>query len=188
MTRLEMFEYDPEWPRMFAQEASRLESVWADQLVAVHHIGSTAVPGLMAKPIIDSMIVIKDISRVHQFDSGMISLGYRPRGECLDAFGTPGRFYYSKNTDVIRTHQAHVMETGHFDIERQLNCRDYLRTHPGVAKEYAKLKSKLIKNNTTGIGEYIEGKQTFIEDCIAKATIWRNTEPGAHGDATDRTP
>ena len=120
---------------------------------------------------IDSMIVIKDISKAREYDRGMISLGYRPRGECLDAFGTPGRFYYSKDTNGLRTHQAHVMEAGHFDIERKLNFRDYLRAHPAVAKEYGELKTRLIAQNTKGIGEYIEGKSEFIKECIAKAVL-----------------
>ena len=169
MSRLVMFEYDPEWPRMFEEEASRLASVWGDQCIAIHHIGSTSVPNLKAKPIIDSMIVIKDDLKVHDFDDGMISLGYRCRGECLDAGGTPGRFYYSKDTNGIRTHQAHVMQEGHFDIEQKLNFRDYLRAHPDVAKEYAELKTRLIEQNRKGIVEYIEGKDKFVKDCIAKA-------------------
>ncbi len=164
-----MSEYDPVWPRLFEEEAARLRSVWGEHLVDVHHIGSTAVPGLVAKPVIDIMVVIKDISKVHDYDAGMVSLGYRPRGECLDAFGTPGRFYYSKDTDGLRTHQAHVMQAGHADIQDMLAFRDYLRAHPEAAEEYADLKTRLVRENTGGIGEYIEGKNGFIRDCVAKA-------------------
>lgn len=169
MTRLVMFEYDPEWRSMFEEEAARLRSVWGEQVVDVHHIGSTAVPGLVAKPIIDSMIVIRDIAKVHNYDAGMTSLGYRPRGECLDTFGTPGRFYYSKESNGLRTHQAHVMEVGHPDIQDKLLFRDYLRAHPGIAEEYADLKTRLVRENVGGIAEYIEGKNGFIKDCVAKA-------------------
>jgi GrpB-like predicted nucleotidyltransferase (UPF0157 family) len=164
-----MFEYDPEWLRVFEEEAERLRSVWGDQLVDVHHIGSTAVPGLMAKPIIDSTVVIKDIAKVHDYDVAMISLGYRPRGECLDTFGTPGRFYYSKDSNGLRTHQAHVMQIGHCDIQDKLAFRDYLRAHPETVKEYADLKTRLVRENTSGIAEYIKGKNEFIKDCVAKA-------------------
>ncbi len=177
MSRLVMFDYDAEWPRMFQEEAARLSSVWGGQAVAIHHIGSTSVPGLRAKPIIDSMIIIKDDSKVHEFDDAMSSLGYRCRGECLDAGGTPGRFYYSKDTNGIRTHQAHVMQEGHFDIEQKLNFRDYLRAHSVVAEEYGGLKTKLIAENTKGIMEYIEGKDRFVRDCIDRAAAWKNTEP-----------
>ena len=175
MTRLVMFEYNPEWPRMYEEEASRLRPIWGDQIIAMHHIGSTAVPGLIAKPIVDIMIVIKDISKIHEYDNDMIALGYRPRGECLDALGTPGRFYYSKDTNGLRTHQAHVMEKGHFDIEQKLNFRDYLCSHPEVAQEYAELKTRLIKENTKGILEYIEGKDAFIKECISKAAKWKKS-------------
>ena len=173
MTRLVMFEYDPEWPQMFEEEASRLRRVWGDQAVAIHHIGSTSVPDLRAKPIIDSMIVIKDIAKVHDFDAGMSSIGYRCRGECLEAGGTPGRFYYSKDTGDLRTHQAHVLQEGHFDITQKLDFRDYLRAHPDVAREYAELKTRLVEQNTSGIFEYIKGKDGFVKACIARAAAWR---------------
>ena len=178
MSRLVMFPYDPEWPRLFAEEASRLSAVWAEQLAAVHHIGSTAVPGLAAKPIIDSMIVIKDIHKVGEYDGEMMSLGYRPRGECLEAFGTPGRFYYSKDTNGIRTHQAHVIQAGHFDIEQKLNVRDYLRAHPEVASRYGQLKACLVEENTRGMAEYIEGKNDFIKEHIEKAALWAKAGRG----------
>ncbi len=157
MSRLVMFEYDSKWPRMFEEEASRLSAVWGEQAVAIFHIGSTSIANTKSKPIFDSMI----------------SLGYRCRGECLDAGGTPGRYYYSKDTDGVRTHQAYVMQEGHFDIKQKLNFRDYLRVHPDAEKEYADLKTRLIEENTKGIFEYIEGKDKFVKECIAKAAIWR---------------
>ena len=177
MSRLVMFEYDPKWPRMFKEEASQLASIWGNQSIAIHHIGSTSVPGLRAKPIIDILVIIKNNSLIEKYDDEMIELGYRPRGECLDAIvpGTPGRFYYSKDINGIRTHQAHVMQNGHFDIKQKLDFRDYLRAHPDVAKEYAELKTRLIEQNTKGIFEYIEGKDKFVKDCIAKAAIWTST-------------
>ena len=168
-----MFDYDPEWPQLFKEEAGRLASIWGDQCNAIHHVGSTSVPELRAKPIIDIMLVIKDISKVYDFDDGMKSLGYWCRGEDLSA-GTPGRYYYSKDTKGLRTHQVHVVQEGHYEIEEMLNFRDYLRAHPEIANEYAELKTKLIEQNKTGILEYIQGKDKFIKACIAKASIWRN--------------
>ena len=134
---------------------------------------------LTAKPIIDIMIVVNNILKIHDYDNDMISLGYRPRGECLGAGGTPGRFYYSKDVNGIRTHQAHVMQEGHFDIVQKLNFRDYLRTHPKVAKEYAEIKIRLIEKNTLGIVEYIEDKDKFVKNCIAQAALWIATGQSA---------
>src|ERR1700730_1274576 len=79
-----------------------------------NHIGSTAIRGIKAKPIIDILVVIKHIKTIETFNAPMQQLGYGPRGECLDnpIPGTPGRFYFSKDTDWVRTHQVHVCQEG----------------------------------------------------------------------------
>ncbi len=159
---------------MYEAEAAHLRAVFLSELISIHHIGSTSVHGLKAKPIIDIMVVINDIATIHGFDAGMIALGYRPRGECLDSFGTPGRFYFSKNSEGVRTHQVHVMEEGHFDIERKLNFRDYLRAHSSQAEAYGFLKERLAAENTRGIVEYIEGKNAFVEGIIAESEGWKS--------------
>lgn len=160
---------------MYEAEADHLREVFLSELISIHHIGSTSVRGLKAKPIIDIMVVIKDIAKVHDFDAGIIALGYLSRGECLDAFGTAGRFYFSKDREGVRTHQVHVMEEGHFDIEQKLNFRDYLRAHPSQAEAYGFLKEKLVAENTRGIAEYIEGKNAFVEEVIAESKEWKST-------------
>lgn len=183
----EIVEYDPNWPNEYKKEARKLKKIFGDDLLDIHHIGSTAVPNLKAIPIIDSLVVIRDIHRVHKFDKDMTSLGYRVRGECLDAGGTLGRFYYSKNTNGKRTHQAHVCEKGHFDIKQKIDFRDYLRAHPKVASDYGMLKEKLAKENKTGMAEYIEGKDSFVKNIIVKAREWRKTKqlPPNKSDAGD---
>ena len=172
----EIVEYDPNWPNEYKKESKKLKEVFGDDLFDIHHIGSTSVPNLKAKPIIDSLVIIRDIRRVHKFDKDMISLGYRVRGECLDAGGTPGRFYYSKNTNNKRTHQAHVCEKGHFDIKQKIDFRDYLRAHPKVASDYELLKEKLAKENKNGMAEYIERKDSFVKNIIVKAREWRKNK------------
>jgi GrpB-like predicted nucleotidyltransferase (UPF0157 family) len=171
--KIEVVPYDPQWAERYEVEAQKLEKIFGSALIAIHHIGSTAIPGVKAKPIIDSLIVIKDIRKVAEFDQGMIQLGYRPRGECLENLGTLGRFYYSKNTDGVRTHQAHVCEIGHHEIEEKLNFRDFLRVHPAEAETYSALKEKLAQENTGGIVEYIKGKDGFIKQIAGRARMWR---------------
>ncbi len=78
-----MAPHDPEWAGQYEEEARHLREVFGADLVSLHHVGSTAVPGIRAKPIIDIVIVLVDISRIHGFDGAMVALGYRPRGECL---------------------------------------------------------------------------------------------------------
>ena len=133
----EMVPHDPQWSSQYDAEAAQLRQVFGVDLASIHHVGSTSIPGIRSKPIIDILIVIQDIARVRDFDEGMIALGYRPRGEGTGAFATPGRFYFNKPAANIHTHHAHVMQRGHFDVEDKLNFRDYLRTHPEDAKAYS---------------------------------------------------
>src|SRR5437762_3181803 len=133
------------WRAAFEREASALEQVFGETLVAVHHVGSTSVPGLPAKPIIDILVVLRETETIDRFSSAMKALGYRVRGECLEAVvpGTPGRFYFSKDRDGIRTHHVHACAVGHPEIADKLAFRDYLRVHPVRAREYGFLKEQL---------------------------------------------
>lgn len=141
---IEVVEYAPEWIAAFATEAQMLAPIFGPRLLAIHHIGSTAVPGLQAKPIIDILVVLDDTSDVTSFTPAMEALGYRARGECLDTLhGTPGRFYFSKDTNAVRTHQVHVCATGHPQIADLLAFRDYLRANDCEAVAYGELKRRL---------------------------------------------
>src|SRR2546428_8115449 len=97
---IDVVQYDSAWDEAFAHEAAALARVFADALLGIHHIGSTSIPGLAAKPIIDTLVVLRETETIDCFSGAMEGLGYRVRGECLDAEvpGTPGRFYFSKDT------------------------------------------------------------------------------------------
>ena len=121
-----------------------LAPAFARRLVEVHHIGSTAGPGLQAKPIIDILVVLDDTDDINLFNPAMEALGYCARGECLDAPipGTPGRFYFSKDTNGVRSHQVHVCAKGHREILDKLAFRDYLRANECKAAAYGNLKRR----------------------------------------------
>src|SRR5437764_12499637 len=125
------------WRAAFAREARLLEHVFGDALVAIHHVGSTSIPELPAKPIIDILVVLRETVTISRFSGAMEALGYRVRGECLDAEvpGTPGRFYFSKDQDGRRPHHTHACAVGHIEIADKLAFRDYLRTHTSRAAE-----------------------------------------------------
>lgn len=158
-------DYDPKWPALFEAERLRIQEKLGHLVLEIHHVGSTAVPGMNAKPEIDLLIVVKSISDINAINSGMAELGYDVRGEC----GIEGRHYYSKNTHSARIHKAHVCETSHSNVARQIAFRDYMRDHPKDAQEYATLKMSLAKSNSKGMAEYLEGKQKYIEGIIHKA-------------------
>lgn len=174
MRTIEVVKYDPTWVTAYAEEARRLADVFGNSLVATHHIGSTAVPGLAAKPIIDIAVVLRETRSIDRFSAPMEQLGYRVRGECLDAEipGIPGRFYFSKDTLGTRTHHVHVYADGHADIADKLALRDYLRAHPRRAAAYGAIKRELaIEHRHDNIG-YMRGKDAFVKALIEEARQW----------------
>ncbi len=160
--------YDPAWPVLFAAEGARLRGLLGDLVVDVHHVGSTSVPGLAAKPVIDIMPIVRDIREVERYITGMAELGYAPRGE----YGLPGRRYFAKDTAGVRSHHVHMYELDNLEVTRHLAFRDYLRAHPAVARQYGDLKLELARAHPTAIDAYMDGKDGFIKAVEAEAVRW----------------
>ena len=166
--KLEVVDYNPIWSGLYEQDAERIKKVLGGLLLEIHHIGSTSVNGLKAKPIIDIMPVVKDIVAVDLYNGGFGSLGYEGLGE----FGIPGRRYFRKGGEH-RTHQIHIFEqSNRMDIERHLAVRDYLRTHPVAANEYGALKSELAMKYPDDIEGYCDGKDAFVKRMEQEALAW----------------
>ena len=176
---------DPAWPERFREEAARIASVFGGELLSIHHIGSTSMPGMRAKPIIDIMPVVRDISKVETFNEGMIAHGYTPMGE----YGIAGRRYFIKEPDV-RTHQVHSYEPDNPEVKWHLDFRDYLMAHEDEARQYAELKIGLAERYRYDIENYTEGKAAFIKGVLAKAGAWRLQSEGrfTQPPSRDRTP
>lgn len=161
--------YNKKWKAKFKSEKHKLEKVFNDIIVDIHHIGSTAIPGIKAKPVIDIMVVVKDIDKVDSFNNAMKTLGYEPKGE----FGIENRRFFQKG-DNNRTHHVHIFQQGNKEIKRHLNFRDYMRAHPQKAHKYSNLKETLADKYSHDINKYIEGKNDFIAEIDNKAAKWRN--------------
>jgi len=159
---------DPAWPERFREEASWIVSVFGAGLLSIHHIGSTSIPGMSAKPIIDIMPVVRDISKVETFNEAMIEHGYKPMGE----YGIAGRRFFIKNAEV-RTHHVHSYQPDNPEVKWHLDFRDYLTAHEDEARHYAKLKASLAEQHQYDIEAYTQGKATFIKGVLAKAQAWR---------------
>lgn len=173
--RVVVTEYQAQWPRLYAEEAARLAAVFGDELVAIHHIGSTSVPGLQAKPVIDILPVVRNIAAVDRLNDALIALGYEPMGE----YGIPGRRYFRKGPD-LRTHHVHVFGVGsHLAIDRHLAVRDYLRADLAAARAYGDLKERLAAQFPADIEAYMDGKDAFVKDLEGKALLWYATHPPA---------
>lgn len=161
--------YSPEWPALFEAEAQKLKAAVSPTQIELHHIGSTSVPGLDAKPIIDIMGVAASLPEIDRYNAAIAALGY----EVMGAFGMPGRRYYRKfGPDSVRSHHLHIFETGADHVTRHLAFRDYLRAHPRVADAYAALKHRLIEDGATDWDSYIDGKEAFVLRTEADALRW----------------
>ena len=159
--------YNTDWPRIYEAEANKLREVPGKQFVDIHHIGSTAVPGMPAKPVIDIMMLVWNIETVDACNEKFVRLGYEAMGE----YGISGRRFFRKG-DKTRTHHVHVFEANSSEAERHLAFRDYLIAHPDEALEYGQLKQRLAQRFPNDIEAYIDGKNDFIKELEQKALKW----------------
>lgn len=164
--------YNSIWPQMYEEEAARISAVFGSELVSIHHIGSTSIPGLSAKPIIDIMLIVRSVETVDAFNPAMIELGYEPKGEN----GISGRRYFQKGGQLKRSHHVHAYESTSLEVKRHLDLRDYLIVHPAEAKQYGDLKKELAQKFTYDIQGYMQGKDAFVKMIIDRAAEWRSLQ------------
>lgn len=160
---IEVIPYNLKWPEVFASEAELLKKALGNNCITIHHIGSTSVPGLSAKPIIDILPVVRDIQEVDKATKAMESLGYEAKGE----YGIAFRRYFQKGKNA-RTHNVHVYQEDDPEISRYLKFRDWMRSHPDDAENYAKLKEGLAAKFPEDILQYCNGKEAFVASIDAK--------------------
>ena len=161
--------YDPQWPDLFQQETLVLRSLFSSNVVAIHHIGSTAIPGMHAKPIVDILVEVQALEPIEIATPGLMQLGYIPQGE----LGIPKRRFFIKGSETLRTHHLHVYPAGHPQIARHLAFRDYLCAHPVEAQVYSTLKAKLAQQFPDDLGGYIAGKDAWIKPTEQRALAWK---------------
>lgn len=173
LRNVEVTSYNEAWPAMFEKEADSLRKIFGEVVPAIHHIGSTAVPGLHAKPVIDILPVVTDISVVDTYEEKMAAHGYEAKGEN----GIAGRRFFQKGGDD-RTHHVHVFPKGSSEIVRHLAFRDYLRAHKRAREKYGRLKAELAVRFPEDIDAYIAGKNNVVKEIEKQAMIWYRTKAG----------
>jgi len=175
MSKVEVVPHNPQWRDAFAAEAKQIGAALGENVVAIHHIGSTAIPGIYAKPVVDLLIVVRVITEVDGRSSAMESLGYEVLGE----YGISGRRYFRRdNREGIRTHNVHAFETGSHEVERHLAFRDYMIAHPADAQRYSELKRKLAGEHPQSFDGYMDGKDDFIKEIDRRAARWHASQSG----------
>jgi GrpB-like predicted nucleotidyltransferase (UPF0157 family) len=160
--------YDPEWPQVAAGHAERLQML-GSILVIVHHIGSTSVPGLAAKPIIDLMPLVTALTDLDRERRCVEALGYNWHGE----LGISGRRYCTLSDEAgTRIVQLHFFNADSPHVERHIAFRDYLRAHPDAASAYDKEKRRARDLHPNDSHAYSDEKAAWIRDTEAKALSW----------------
>lgn len=163
--KIEIVPYDPSWAGKYAAESKLISDLLFAELIAIHHIGSTAIPGISAKPVIDILLEVTDIAWLEQYTPRLESLGYRPHGE----YGIPGRRYFCKEKGGIHLFHLHAFQAGHPEVLRHLRFRDYLLAHPDQAQAYSLLKIDLAGQFRYDSAGYTEAKTDFIRGIDEKA-------------------
>jgi GrpB-like predicted nucleotidyltransferase (UPF0157 family) len=167
--RITIADYDPRWPELFESEKQRLWESLGHHIVHIEHIGSTAVPGLAAKPVIDMMVGVESLKVADAFCLlPIIDLGYEyVKG--LEKKLPLQRYFRRDNSEGIRTHHIHLVEFGTDWWRHYLVFRDCLRSHVEARTAYENLKRELAQKDWESGLEYADAKTAFVEGVISKA-------------------
>src|SRR5262249_16128400 len=153
--------YDPHWPALYAEESAQIMAALAPRAARLEHIGSTSIPGLAAKPVIDIAIGISHLDQAQEYLPALECLGYTYMPE-LEADVAARRFLWWLAPSRQRYHIS-LSQLNSPMWERPLVFREYLRQHPDAALEYGRLKEQLATHTGSDIGAYIHGKTAFVE-------------------------
>ncbi|MZQ81234.1 GrpB family protein [Paenibacillus sp. 5J-6] len=161
--------YNENWPFEYIQEERKIKEIFHQKAIAIEHIGSTSVQGLGAKPVIDFMVGVNELTEVEEFIEPLAQIGF----EHVYHKEFPNRRFFRKGPRKAGTHHLHVYNYGSEEWKNQLLFRDYLRTHPDVLKQYNDLKQILAEQYRNDRTAYTNAKNPFITDVIqiAKSSI-----------------
>ena len=171
-------EYDPQWPQRFDAIRSRIAPVLGTFAAAIEHVGSTAVPGLAAKPIIDIDVLLKSTEDLLEVIAKLKAVGYEHEG----TLGVPGRDAFKAPAHDIH-HHLYICSNPGTEFFRHIAFRDYLRAHPEDAEDYTRLKRSLAGKFSIDREAYTQAKTDFIEQVLQRADL-ENTE---HSPRATRT-
>ena len=159
--------HDPKWIEYFKKEATLIRRILCSELLEIHHVGSTAIHSIVAKPIVDILPIVSSLDAVDQLKKDFEKVDYVWRGE----YGIPGRRYLFRLAEDRVHHRIHVhiYQKGHFEIARHLAFMSYLQNNLEAAKEYEKVKLELRDRFFNERNRYQEEKSKFIESILKKA-------------------
>jgi GrpB-like predicted nucleotidyltransferase (UPF0157 family) len=168
---IELVAYDPAWPELFAREEARIRSVLGERVVRLEHTGSTAVPGLSAKPIIDMTLLVADVNDEPAYADDLVAAGYRLVIREQEPEWYDHRVFKGPDTNV----NLHVFSAGCREVERMVGFRDWLRDHDDDRELYEVTKRDLVTRTWTYVQEYADAKGDVVEAIARRAGL-----PGPH--------
>lgn len=163
--------YDLNWAQYYVEISNQIKTIMDEDLSAVHHIGSTAIPGLLAKPIIDILGEAENIKDISRYEQAMKALGFEFKGE----FGISQRAYFSRKSGIAA--HVHIFPTDHFQIQKHLLFRDYLLAHPEAVRTYQLKKEQLLADLCQERSFYQNGKNDLIIELTKSAYAWKGLTP-----------
>ncbi len=169
--RILIVDYDPRWPELHAREADRIRKVLGDRALRIEHAGSTSVPGLVAKPIVDVLLVVADSADEGAYVPDLEAAGYSLRIREADWY--EHRMFKGPDTDI----NLHVFSRGCPEIDRMLTFRDWLRRHAGDRDLYGRTKLALAQKDWKYVQDYADGKTAVIDEILARARGHARTNP-----------
>jgi GrpB-like predicted nucleotidyltransferase (UPF0157 family) len=168
-TGIEIVPYDSEWPSLFEAEAARIRSALGPTALRIDHNGSTSIPGMRAKPVIDIQVSVATLQPLSVFGDPLTTLGYHHVPHPDDAFCP----FFHRPADWPHTHHIHVVEHGGLEERRTLAFRDYVRDHHDAALEYEHIKvelaGRLVGADHESRESYARAKSEFIERIVSRA-------------------
>lgn len=162
--KYQVVKYDPQWVVDFHREAEKIESIFGDLALDIQHIGSTSVPGMAGKPLIDLLVIVDDIKDADPFERQMVNTGYTYNGDILEK----GSRLYSRGEDGHQLVNVHIFPKNHPDIAEMLEIRDYLRSNPKEAQAYSELKLELFEKYPDDYGNYRKEKDAYMTKLIER--------------------
>ncbi|PAE88767.1 hypothetical protein CHH72_10340 [Shouchella clausii] len=158
-----LLEYDPEWPNQFDREASRIRSVLGNKVLQLEHVGSTSIPGLCAKPIIDILLVVIDSADETTYVPDLEKAGYTLRIREPEWF--EHRLFKGPDTDI----NLHVFSEGASEVTRMLRFRDWLRSNNADRDKYASVKRHLVQRQWRHVQHYADAKSGIVQEIMERA-------------------
>lgn len=163
--------YSSQWPLLYVDESKKISALIRDGLIAIHHIGSTSVPGMAAKPVIDILVIVKNIDQLDKHKVDLAKLGYSWIGEG----SIPGRRYLWKHDNKVDFH-LQCFQHDHIGSKNTLIFRDFLIAHPNKAMQYVKEKEKASKKFPNDTHAYADEKNHFVDSLLKEAINWHENK------------